>query len=135
MTTLSEAREAIYQRWATNWGSTSAYCFENQGSSLQEGRTPWAMVFVRHNVSSQQTLGPTGYRRFRRFGSIYVQINTLIDTGLKANDDLAYQAKAVFEGTSFSGLACTDSTVREVGSDGKWYTQLVEVDFDYEETK
>jgi len=135
MTTLNEARDAVYDRFASQWGTTSAYQLDNQDKKLDEGTVSWARLAVRQMDSAQNTLGPVGARRFRRSAMAFIQIFVPSNKGTKEGDDLAQTARAVFEGASFSGLDFTDGVIRETGPDGKWFQYVVEVKFDYDEIK
>lgn len=132
--TLNEAREAIYARWASEWGSTTPYQLDNE-EFTPPADAPWARVVVRHRASGQETLGAVGSRRYQRGGSIFVQLFDLEGMGVQRLDGLAQPARAVFEGVSFSGIRVHDAVVREAGPDGRWYMVVIESFFDYEELK
>jgi len=135
MTTLNEARDAVYDRFSAQWGTTSVYQLDNQDLRLAEGTANWARLAVRQMDSNQDTLGPSGSRRFRRSAMTFIQIFVPSNKGTKEGDDLSQTARGVFEGTSFSGLDFTDGMIREVGPDGKWFQYVVEVKFSYDEIK
>jgi hypothetical protein len=134
VTTLNEAREAIYDRWKAEWDAT-VFEFDNQSKKLHEGSVNFARVTVRNLSSAQETLGAAGQRHFRRRGAVFVQIFTPENKGLKAGDDLAQEAREIFEGVSFDGLDFSGALVRESGADGKWFMHMVEATFDYDEIK
>lgn len=134
MTTLNEARAAVYTRWNAQWGTTTPFQFDNEAFTAPD-KDPWARVTVRHTTSVQDTLGRPTNRRFRRSAVAFIQLYALVDTGLAALDGLAQTARAIFEGVSFSGLDFNNVVVRETGPDGKWYQVTVEGFFDYDETK
>lgn len=135
MTTINEAREAVYARWNTQWDSTTPFAFENESSDLAKGVVPWAHVHVRHLDGGQDTLGAPGNRRYRRAAVVMIQLHALVDSGLATLDTLAATARTIFEGVSFSGLDFNDVQTRESGPDGKWYQVMVTAFFDYDETK
>lgn len=130
MTTLNEAREAIYARWAANW--SDPYVFDNE--QFKES-VPWARFIVRNQLRRQITLGAPGDRVFNDRGLIFIQIFEPGDTGTAVGDGLASTARGIFEGVSFSGIRCFASTTIEVGVEGKWFKRHVSTEFDYEETK
>lgn len=135
MPTLNEAREAIYQRWADNSPLPSAqYVFEANAFSPPT-LNPWARVSVLHVESEQETLGPSGSRRFLRPGSAIVKLYGRKDRGRRELDLLAQSSRAVFEGTSFSGLNFMGATAREGQDEGEWLVAVIEAPFFYEETK
>ena len=134
MTTLNEAREAVYSRFTTEWGSSSAFTFENE-SFDEPADSPWVRVSVRSLSRSQETMGRVGNRKFRPTALVFVQVYTRTNTGVEQGDTLAVQAKDIFEAISFSGLDFNNGLVRETGPDGKWYQHVAEIKFDYEEIK
>lgn len=135
MTTINEAREAVYERWRVNSPLPVAQYFFDNERGAPDGSLPWARLVVRHLGSRQETLGPPGGRRFRRKAAVMIQVFTLADDGQQSADVLVQAARAVFEGVSFSGLRFFAAGSREAPNDGKWNLQLVTAEFDYEETK
>jgi hypothetical protein len=135
VTTLNEAREAVYDRFVVQWGVTTPIVFENEQFAAPANDS-WVRLSVRGNVvRAQETLGSVGNRKFRSTGMVFVQVYTRADVGLKQGDDLSKQARDVFDAVSFSGLDFLAGLVRETGVDGKWQQHLVEVNFDFDETK
>lgn len=134
MTTLGGARESVYSRFVTEWGTTTPFVFDNEEL---EGPTddPWVRLTVRSLTRGQETMGRTGNRRFRSAALVIVQVYTRTNTGVKRGDELATQARDIFEARGFSGLDFNDGVVRETGPDGKWYQHVAEIAFDYEEIK
>lgn len=134
MTTLNEARQAVYDRFVTNWGTRTTFTFENE--EFDEPATgDWVRVSVKQTASGQETLGPKTQRKYIRNASVMVQVFTPTNIGKTTADGHATTAAGIFEGESFSGLNCNDALIREGGQDGKWDITLVEVAFFYEETK
>ena len=136
MTTLTAAREAIYQAFVDGWGATSVFTFDNENFDPPDDAS-WVRLSVRHNASTQETLGRTGNRRFARLGSALVQIFTRDNIGARTADTLATTAREIFEGVSLAGttIRFLDVIVRETGPDGKWYQVVVEATFEYDETR
>lgn len=142
-TTLKAARDAIEARWITSWATTTHYTFENEKSVPPEAVAAsafaldvgaWCRVVVRNTVSAQETLGPVGARKFERQGDIMIQVFVPVDMGTAHADTLAMAARAVFEGTKFSGVSCYAGLVREIGPDGRWFQVNVTIPFTYYET-
>lgn len=134
--TPEDARKAICIRWAAQWGATTPFVFENEDNkNLDAGTAPWARFTVRNVEGGQETLGPDGHRNYVRKGLVLVQIFTPKDGGMKRGDELAHQARAIFEGASFDGIDFNNGRVREVVPDGKWQPFVAEADFIYYETK
>lgn len=136
MTTLNEAKEAVYARFAANFTGMTAdrIAFDNEEFN-EPGTGDWVRLSVRSTGRLQDTLGKSGNRRFRSTASVFVQVYTEANTGVKQSDTLAKEAADIFEGVSFGGLDFTAAVIRETGPDGKWYQTLVEAEFDYDEIK
>lgn len=137
MTTLNEAREAIYGAFQTGWVSTGvAWTRDNEAFEPPQDAS-WARLSVRHQSGRQDTLGAAGGRKFARTGAAFVQIFTPIDDGVQRADGLSETARAIFEGERLTGTTVRfiGVSVREQGPEGAWYRVLVEAPFEYDETK
>lgn len=136
MTTLNEAKEAIYQKFKDEF---TGVVWGRVGLDNEEFNTPdsgdWVRLVVRSLSRKQNTLGKVGNRKFRAKALVLVQVFTEANTGVKQSDTLATEAANIFDGKSFSGLDFWSALVREVGPDKKWYQTMVEVEFDYDEIK
>lgn len=141
MTTIAEAREAIYLRWNDNWTATPLVdtTFAGETNFVPPSKRLWARLSVRHLAPGGQTMGSVGGRRFTRLGSAFIQVFGPLSKeqdGEGQLDPLIQDALDIFEGVSFSGLRFFQATPRETGDDqGKWTMAIVEVPFDYDETK
>lgn len=137
--TLPQARRLVYQRWLDEWvtpGGNPVTTFDNEAFS-EPPATSWVWLRVRHPTPGEQwTLGPPGRRKFRRRAICEVQIRCPVDRGLAELDGHAQRARAIFEGVQLAGgLRFLDVSTRELGSDGRWYTTVVEAELEYYETK
>jgi hypothetical protein len=148
MTTLREAREAIYKRFVDEWVSgaeaLTPYTFDNETFDPPKGAdgrgAPWARCSVRNLDAGQQTLGRAGARKFYRIGLARVEIFVPPGSGRWDTDAYMMAAQALFEGrTTPSGTTIRffEVTPQEIGliEDGRWDLSTVEARFDYEETK
>lgn len=148
MTTLNEARAAVYDRFLTEWvnggpGPLSPYTFDNEAFEPPmdaDGRgEPWARCSVRSLTGTQQTLGPEGNRKYTRKALARVEVYGPPGTGLKVIDEHCQVALAMFEGRSLPGtrVMLHDAQVSEVGlvDEGRWFLSTVQATFDYEEIK
>jgi hypothetical protein len=136
MTTVNEAKEAVYSRFVANYTGVASNLITFDNEEFEEPDSDdWIRLTVRGIGRSQSSLGKTGNRRFRSTASVFVQIYVLVNTGIQQADLLAKEAADVFEGTSFSGLDFREASINEIGPDGKWYQTLVEAPFDYDEIK
>jgi hypothetical protein len=136
MTTLSVAREAIYNVFNVAWANRTDLTFDNEKFTPPEDKS-WVRLAVRHQDSSQETLGAVGNRKFLREGIAFIQVFTVMNTGVKSSDDLVEIARAVYEGTRISGttIRFKDVIAREVGVDKSWFLVVIEAIFEYNETK
>ena len=136
MTTLNEARGAIYTAFAAGWGATSVFTRDNENFNPPVNAV-WARLTVRHDDRSQESLGGLGRRKFESVGSVIVQCFSPLDTGATSADTLAETAQGIFEGKTLTpeGIRFTSSVIREIGPTDDWYMINVEAFFTYTETK
>lgn len=136
MTTVNEAREAIYNMFINTFIGVTAdrIAFDNEEFNAPSSGS-WVRLVTRTGTRKQDTLGEQGNRRFRTGAKVFVQVYTDSNTGVQTGDSISRQAADVFDGMSFNSLDFGASVTRELGPDGKWYQHLVEVDFDYDDIK
>ncbi len=136
MTTLNEAREAVYSRFLANFVGTTNIVLDNEEPRFDVDTVDeWVNVAVRHTGRVQETMGKTGNRRYRVKAIAFVQVYTKSNTGVQQSGVLVTEARDIFEGVSFSGLDFSNATTPEGGPKGKWYEATVEAFFDYDEIK
>lgn len=141
MTTLNEARNAIYKLYKTNQSDfTLGTTLALDGSvDFDEPTTDWARLSVLHSVAFQETLGTSGNRKFERHGNAILQIFTPANEQghVSRADTYAQNAQAIFEGESIDGTTIyfTDVNVRENGVTDNWYNIVVDASFVYHITK
>lgn len=134
MTTLNQAREAVYSRFVTEWDDETDFVLGNEEFDT-EGVNEYVRLSVRQTASRQTSMGQAGNRRFERRAIAFVQVFT---TGSDQRlDTLLQQAKDIFEGVSLAGstVSFLEVLARETGQDGKHNGGLVEARFRYEEVK
>ncbi|AKQ75856.1 tail terminator [Roseobacter phage RDJL Phi 2] len=138
MTTLTEAREAIYLAFTTAWGSETDFTFDNEDHKPPKDQ-PWVRLVVRHEGGDQETLGPVGNRKFSRTGRVLIQVFTPENSGTARTDELLTLARNTFEGVTLAGTTVRfhGVTTREVGSSHreKWFQSIVDAPFEYDETR
>lgn len=139
MTTRNEAREAIYAALSAAWsaaGETAALYFENEEHVSPE-TGPWARLVVRHDFGDQVTLGAPGNRKFRRGGTVLVQVFVPLGAGMKRADELTEIVRSAFEGKTLVGTNLVMEAVygEEQPREHKWHATLVRCRFTYEETR
>ena len=135
MTTLVVAREKVYERFKTQWGTRTDFAFENEDNVGVQPDTVLARVTFRSLGGGQETLGPKLGRKYQRNASVFVDIFTPVDKGMELGDGHAVFARDIFEGEQFDGLNFNDGVVRELGDDGTHYMHQMEASCFYTETK
>ena len=133
MTTPLEARETIYESFRSGWLEETAYYFDNEMAKV--GNEPWVRLAIRHNQGDQETLGAQGNRKFKRGGSVIVQIFIPLDSAISKIDELSLKVRNIFEGKTLSNIRFRGVVIREIGPDTKWYQVNVEAPFYYNEVK
>lgn len=138
MTTIAQAREAIYQAFVDAWAGVTPIALDNEAFEPTPD-VAWVRLVVRHTAGFQSTLGRTGNRKFASIGAAVVQISTKKNDGTAEADTLAKTAKDAFEGKSIAGTTIffKDVNVRETAPspDDDWYQVIVDAAFEYDETK
>ena len=135
MTTLNEARGAVYSAFVVGWGATSPITFDNENFDPPAG--VWARMVVRHAGRDQESLGGLGARKFESVGSVIVQCFGPLDTGTALVDTLAQVAQGIFEGKTLTpeGIRFTSAVVTEIGPTEDWMQVNVESLFSYTQLK
>lgn len=133
MTTINEAREAIYSRFVTMWGTNSPYTFDNEAYNAPASK--WVRLSVRQIDAEQHTLGAIGNRKFLRQAAVWLQIFVPLNSGLKDADTLAQAFRTIFEGARFSDLSFREVVTNEATPDNQWYRVVAKAFFDYNELK
>lgn len=135
-TSISTVREAVYERFDTQWANLTPFCFDNE-KFTPAADTNWVRVAVRHLTSAQESMGAFGNRRFLRTASIFVQVFTKLDSGVAAADALVQKVRDIFEGVTFPGLdAWTNAVaVREIGPLEGYHQTNVEASLTYLEIR
>ena len=106
----------------------------------------WVRLAVRHTGRSQETLGAKGNRKFRSFGSVFVQVFTEAGERMLVADCIAQKIVEVFDdltcivpgvvpGSEPSALVFEAASSSEGGPEGKWNMVIVEAPFSYDDVK
>lgn len=141
MTTLNQARAAVYRRFLEEWVDGSepltAFCFDNE--VLDGENLTWARCSVRSMPNAQETLGAPGNRKFHRRALARVEVYTQPGAGLEDADALVKTAMDMFEGRALLGTTVKfyEASSAEVGlvDEGRWHLCTVQAYFDYHEIK
>jgi hypothetical protein len=132
--TLNEVRKIIYQHFLGAWNNQTPVDFANE-KFVQPLLEPWVRITIKSQPSMQVTIGPTGYRKFRRSGILFAQVFTPIETGANQADDLAEEIRDVFEAIRLSGIWFQQTDIFEQDPNGKWYSYTIQTPFTYEDQK
>ncbi len=135
---IDTTKQAILNYFVSAWGATSPITLDNEDFDPEtEGGDEWVRVSIREFASGQKTLGKITNRKFRRVGSVFVQVFTKEgEGGTQPSDTLAETARGILEGTNqVAGVCFFAATVRTQPPDDYWYRVVVEVEFSYDETK
>jgi hypothetical protein len=136
MTTLNDARGAIYGHFVTGWAGLAPFVFDNEKFNSPPLGV-WARLVVRHAVRAQETLGGTGNRKFESLGSAILQCFGPLDKGAEGVDTLAELGQSIFEGKTIlpENIHFTSAVIQEIGATDDAYQINVEAFFTYTETK
>lgn len=138
MVTITAAREAIYERFLTNFTAVPAARIDaaNEDFDPPVGQ-PWVRLSVTHNTATQQSLGGAGQRKFLRFGSFFVSIYVPENTGLQTADTIANSVRQLMEGVSLNNndIRMNACTITEIGIVDGWLLVQAETVFNYTETR
>lgn len=138
MTTLADARNAVYKRFIDYWDAggspISAYSLDNEQFDAPSD-APWVRLVVRNISGAQETLGRKTNRRYNRQAMIMATVAVPQNTGTDQVDDLSQQLRAIFEGEKFDGIYVNNALVTEGGNVGEWYQMNLDIFFFYEEIK
>jgi hypothetical protein len=139
--TITQARDEMSTLFNDAWEASAYAAFpvmwDDVGEPVGAARSPWARFSVRHADGGQATLASIGgVRRWRREGTIFVQLFAPANEGLSRLDEMAIVAMRAFEGkTTAGGVWFRDVRLREVGVDGNWQQFNVLADFEYDEIR
>lgn len=137
MTTLPQAREAIYQHWADGWTLPPPYAFDNEPYDPPAG--PWLRLSVRHLGRAQTSLGEAANRRFESRALLILDYFEPPAGGAGMADVYLDAAAALFEGRRIAGTTIRFNAVitreRGVIEDGRWFAANAQGEFIYENIK
>lgn len=140
MTTLSEARDAVYRYFYDRWASLTPVVFMNEPrlSDNKPYTGNWVTFTMRHETSPQDSFGVEGNRKYLRRGIILMQVFVPAGVGGSSNlDPLLERIQQIFEGGRIVGTTVRffNVDIREVGEDGDLFQTNVDIMFEYEQVK
>lgn len=143
MTTIDQAREAVYQAFDAGWSNRTLRQLEGIPFAEPGPDVSWIRVVVRNIGGTTETMGDTGNKKHRRNGLVIMSVFTPADRGMKTGDQHAQFALNIFESKNIPVPGDTErldfvaGEVREIQMerDAKSRQINVEVPFDFTETK
>lgn len=143
--TITAARALVTSTWNAQWTTQTPTCPWTDDNELNFAKpaptvppaTPaaWCRFVIRHLDSVQDTLGVPGARKWMRTAIATAQIFVQLGAGCELADQLAENARQLFEGVDLAGIVFFKSDVFEIGSDGRgWHQVNVSTRFRYYQT-
>jgi len=128
-----EAQDALLTQitnvWSANANGAPLY-YDNQDVDRPERPSMFGRAIVRHATATRTTVGNN---RFRRFGTVYVQLFVPQGTGTTIIRELSDAiAHSLEESPSSLGIRIGDVDINELGSDGTYFQINVSADFNYD---
>ncbi len=146
--TYEEARDDILKLFKDAWDAAvlanpttiapiADVIFDDISQKPTDGELAWARVALRHDRGAQGSLADdVGNTRWDRFGTLFVQIFTVVGEGLVLSYQIAKILSDAYEGkTTPLAVWFRNVSIREIGPDGEWFQVNWSVDFEYEEVK
>jgi hypothetical protein len=143
--TITDARDEILRYFTAVWAGAKApiplLLYDEKRRDLPDDAS-YARVMVKHQSTPQTTIGATVAHggngvRFRRFGTVTVQLFTISGDGLTSADDLVELVLNSFRGskTDLDRVEFRNAQVNEIGQDGPWFQTNVVAEFTYDRVK
>jgi len=109
--------------------------FDDTGESPPDSSEfPWFRITIRHSENSKQETLSRENIKYSRRGILFVQIFTIIGTGLSLSDKYSQIVLNLISGKqTASGIWFRNPRINEVGRDKSWFQINVISDFYYEE--
>lgn len=137
MSTFSEVRNAIMERFIGTFGSTLV-AFDNQNfvPPTVGAAVKWYRLSIQFVDGAQDSFGSVvGSRKFLKSGILTIQVFTEIDSATNLNDAQCQLVQDLFEGVRVGDIWFLNGGIRFSGSDGDWYQQNVVFDITFEDVK
>jgi hypothetical protein len=140
--TIAQAIDEIHGIFKTAWDADSSSqnvpVLYSDVSDEPPVSGAWARITISHSSSFQATLSSdSGTRRYRRVGTVTVEVYTPTGGGRVLSTTLSTIAKNAFEGvtTAPGQVIFRNARLIEVGQEGNKYHVNILADFEYDEVK
>jgi hypothetical protein len=130
--TQTEAFNAIVSRYLNEYNGQFPIAIDNKKFSIPNPPVKWVRLHVKFNDGKQSSLGKAGNRKYVKYGLIFMQVFTPINTGTDENNTLVDASVNVFDGVRLDDLWMYNGRSVTVGSDGEFFQQNGVVEFEYE---
>lgn len=134
---IDDMFEVVRAAWDTTVWPEENIMWPDMGNEIPATPDPWIRVRTVFGSGGQATLANhEGRRRFRRDGTIIIQLFTPSGEGLSRAWELGKVLVDALEGTATPrGVWFRNTRPNDIGPDGDWYQINVLADFEYDEVK
>jgi hypothetical protein len=143
----AEATQLLQDEFDNDWPvlqPSASYAFENE--SFRGAPPLWALMFIRHTLSKQVTMGRVGSRKFEHDANVIVMLFGDVEQGRRPIDTAVASVHTIFRARFLvSGVAASLPRLQlftarsaETGKNGKttdglWFQHQVTIPFRYHE--
>lgn len=134
--TFEEARDEMFATFLNAWkGKGFPVVWTDVPADVPSSETVWARVVLRHANGGQGSLsGDTGVKRWRREGTLFVQVFSPIGDGSSAGYNAAQTVVHAFQAAR-DCVWYRNIRMNEIGANGAFEQINVLVDFTYDEVR
>ena len=116
----------LLQEFIDNFNSSTPVAFTNRDNfflmtsptltqTSKPTDDPYVRFYIMNNVSTQQSFGSVGNRRFERMGLVSYQVFIPANSSTGEGDTLCEEINNIFEGKSFDDIYCYEGSWSESG--------------------
>lgn len=134
-------REAVTAAFITGWGATSPLAIDNEPEDMPSSGN-FAALTITTTTSQQRTQGAPGTRRVKRNAWATVKLWVPAGERTAGMAVLVQLVRSLLEMVDIASPIAGEEAITTlaasglpVGTDGRWYIELVRVPFWYAETK
>lgn len=130
--------QSILDHFLIEWNNETAVVLENEQFSAEDSAADeWIRISLREDLSEQHTLGKIGNRKFLRPSRVLIQVFTKQgEGGTERLNQLSVMARDILEGTNaIDDVDFYVGSIRPLPPEEYWQGVVVDIEFDYTETK
>lgn len=134
--TFNEARDIMFATFMSAWKGTGyPVVWTDVPADVPTSETTWARVVLRHADGGQGSLaGDTGVKRWKRAGTLFVQVFAPVGGGSSAGYNAAEAVVNAFQAAK-DCVWYRNIRMNEIGASGAFEQINVLVDFTYDEVR